>query len=209
MSAHFEKDDGTDGGARIPLRNEQAVGDTWDLAPLYSSSQLWDEAFRELQRNYSAIGRFRGRVAESAATLRECLEAEKELSIADREARPLRESRDERGQLRSRRISAARCSSRTCSRGSARRRRSSRRKSRRSMTRRSSAISPIRALAEWRDRAAQAAPAQAAHAHAPRRAAARARLQRAARARRDVLAAHERGHEVRRASSTRRASSGS
>ena len=60
-----------------PARSEVAVSDTWDLTPLYSSDEGWEADFELLQKEFSGIGRFRDRLAESAAVLAECLEFEK------------------------------------------------------------------------------------------------------------------------------------
>lgn len=58
-------------------RGQVPAGDTWDLSPLFSAPAAWAESFAALQRDFSRIERFRGRVGESAETLRECLEEEK------------------------------------------------------------------------------------------------------------------------------------
>ena len=81
MILHFEKDDAGDGPVAIPTRDEVRTRDTWDLTPLYATPLAWSDAFDELQRNFSDIARFKGRVGESAQTLRDCLEFEKGLSL--------------------------------------------------------------------------------------------------------------------------------
>lgn len=60
--------------ARIPHRNELPAEDRWDLTSLYSSDDEWEQSFSELSELVPRIERFRGTLARSAATLRECLE---------------------------------------------------------------------------------------------------------------------------------------
>src|SRR5205814_7995807 len=55
--------------------------DTWDLTPLYPTPQAWNDDLADLQRSYPEIAKFKGRVGESAATLAECLEFDKTLSL--------------------------------------------------------------------------------------------------------------------------------
>ena len=76
----LDKDEAT-GAATIPLRAEIPLADTWDLTPLFSSSSAWQEAFAALQRDYEGLVQFRGRLGESASTLREALEFEKSLDL--------------------------------------------------------------------------------------------------------------------------------
>lgn len=81
MSVHFEKDELPGGAAAIPTRDQIPAADTWDLSVLYATPERWSETFAELQRSYVGIAKFKGRVGESAQTLAEVLEFEKELSI--------------------------------------------------------------------------------------------------------------------------------
>ena len=67
--------------SNIPSRSEVAISDTWDLSPLYPSDQAWEEDFDLLQKEFSTAGRFRGRLAESADLLAECLEVEKSVDV--------------------------------------------------------------------------------------------------------------------------------
>jgi len=68
-------------GGRIPARNEVPVADTWDLSVLYASDEAWSADFANLQTLWPAIAGFKGRVVESALTLREVLEFEKALNL--------------------------------------------------------------------------------------------------------------------------------
>lgn len=81
MTVLLDKDDPAGNAAAIPARNDIASSDTWDLTPLYQSPEKWAQDFADLQRNYPALERLKGRIAASAATLRDALEAEKELSL--------------------------------------------------------------------------------------------------------------------------------
>jgi oligoendopeptidase F len=81
MSRLLLKDEPGGSTAAIPGRADIPAADTWDLTPLYESPEKWLADFAELQRIYTSIERFKGRVAESAVTLRDALEAEKELSV--------------------------------------------------------------------------------------------------------------------------------
>ena len=65
----------------IPTRSEVPVSDTWDLSPLYPSDEAWEADFDCLQKEYSAVDRFRGRIGESADVLAECLEFEKTVEL--------------------------------------------------------------------------------------------------------------------------------
>jgi oligoendopeptidase F len=77
----LDKDEPGGNAAAIPGRADIAPGDTWDLTPLYETPEKWLADFTELQRTYPTIERFKGRVAASATTLCDALEAEKELSL--------------------------------------------------------------------------------------------------------------------------------
>jgi len=67
--------------SEIPTRDQVPASDTWNLAALYPSPEKWSEDFAGLQARYEQIGQFKGRVGESAQTLRDCLEFDMGLSI--------------------------------------------------------------------------------------------------------------------------------
>src|SRR6478672_1605477 len=69
------------GPGAIPTRAEVPLEDTWDLTLLYPTPQDWQVAFEKLQQDYPKIGQWKGRVGESAKTLREVLEFEKALGL--------------------------------------------------------------------------------------------------------------------------------
>ena len=75
----YEKDDGATGAT--PTRDQVSVGDTWDLTQLYATPADWQAAFAKVQREYTGVAQWKGRVGESAATLRAVLEFDRELSL--------------------------------------------------------------------------------------------------------------------------------
>lgn len=79
-STTLEKDDLLSGGG-IPTRDQVRSEDTWDLTLLYPTPADWQAAFEKLQAEYPKVAEWKGRVGESAATLRAVLELEKELSL--------------------------------------------------------------------------------------------------------------------------------
>ena len=83
MNEHsiFPKDEPAGGAAQIPARAEIAPEDTWDLSRLYATPEKWSEDFAKLLGEYAEITRFKGRVGESAAALRDVLEWDKNLSL--------------------------------------------------------------------------------------------------------------------------------
>ncbi|MFI5380846.1 MAG: oligoendopeptidase F [Tepidisphaerales bacterium] len=63
-------------------RSEVKVADTWDLSPLYKSDQDWDEAFKQWEARISGYDQFRGKLAQDAATLAQCLKFDADLDRA-------------------------------------------------------------------------------------------------------------------------------
>ncbi len=59
---------------KIPERSSIPDGHKWDLAPLYASDQEWESHYLEVEKELSRYDAFRGRLADSAATLREAVE---------------------------------------------------------------------------------------------------------------------------------------
>ncbi len=74
----YDKDEA---GASTPTRDQIQAEDTWDLEILFGTPEQWTASFTDLQQGYKAILEFKGRVGESAETLRDCLELEKRLSL--------------------------------------------------------------------------------------------------------------------------------
>ena len=66
---------------RTATRAEIPAADTWDLSVLYATPEDWAKDFARLQAGYGEIEKFKGRLSESAAVLRDCLECDKALNI--------------------------------------------------------------------------------------------------------------------------------
>jgi oligoendopeptidase F len=75
---YFDKDEA---GGTTPTRDQVKLEDTWDLTLLYPTPEDWQAAFEQVQRDYTAVAQWKGRVGESAATLRTVLEWEKDLGL--------------------------------------------------------------------------------------------------------------------------------
>ena len=67
--------------AHTPLRTEVSESDKWDLTPLYTSDEGWEEDFSKLQKSYEGVANFRGKLGESPADLAKCLEFEKGIDL--------------------------------------------------------------------------------------------------------------------------------
>lgn len=77
-----EKDDAFNVTASIPNREAVKIEDTWDLTPVFASPAEWQAGFEMLAATYPKIADWKGRVGQSAATLREVLEFERSLDMA-------------------------------------------------------------------------------------------------------------------------------
>ena len=60
--------------AALPKREEVPVEHTWDLASLYPNDEVWRKAFAEWEQMVPGYERFKGKLAESATAIAECLE---------------------------------------------------------------------------------------------------------------------------------------
>ncbi|PAZ00923.1 MAG: oligoendopeptidase F [Spartobacteria bacterium AMD-G4] len=67
--------------AHTPLRTEVSESDKWDLTPLYTSDEGWEEDFSKLQNSYEGVANFRGKLGESPSSLAKCLEFEKGIDL--------------------------------------------------------------------------------------------------------------------------------
>ena len=76
---HFDKDEAGQGA--IPTRDQVQIEDTWDLTKLYSDEPSWNAGFARLLQTFEQIAQWKGRLGESAQTLREVLEFERSLSL--------------------------------------------------------------------------------------------------------------------------------
>lgn len=68
-------------GKTVPTRAEIPEVDTWDLTPLYSSAEAWEQELQAVAASFPDVMKFRGRIAEGPGTLRDLLEFEKALNL--------------------------------------------------------------------------------------------------------------------------------
>jgi len=57
----------------LPPRSKVKESDTWDLSGLFAGDDAWEAAFTRWEKRIAGYEKFRGRLAESAATLAACL----------------------------------------------------------------------------------------------------------------------------------------
>lgn len=67
--------------ARVPVRNEVADSDKWDLRHLFEDLAKWQQEFDSLQKAYPQVNQWKGKLAISAQKLAECLEFEKLIDL--------------------------------------------------------------------------------------------------------------------------------
>jgi oligoendopeptidase F len=67
--------------AAVPARADVAVGDTWDLTPLYADPADWEGDFAALREEFGGIGVFRGRLAEGVEVVLRALSLEKSVGM--------------------------------------------------------------------------------------------------------------------------------
>lgn len=65
----------------IPLRSEVPESDQWDLKPLFQTAADWETDFVRLQQTFEGVAKFRGHVGDSAKSLAEVLEFEKQIDL--------------------------------------------------------------------------------------------------------------------------------
>ncbi len=63
---------------RIPLRSEVRKEDTWNLEVLFKNDAAWHAAYKKLERMIAGFEKFRGKLGNSAKTLRACYDFETE-----------------------------------------------------------------------------------------------------------------------------------
>src|SRR5436309_15271131 len=66
---------------QVPTRAEIPEPDKWDLAHLFADVGKWHEDFTWLQKTYSRIKEWKGKLGQSAKNLAEGLEFEKTLDL--------------------------------------------------------------------------------------------------------------------------------
>ena len=57
----------------LPARSRVKPSDCWDLSSLFSDDDAWEEAFTKWEKRIAGYEKFRGKLAEGAATLAACL----------------------------------------------------------------------------------------------------------------------------------------
>src|SRR5207244_613631 len=62
--------------SQVPTRVEIPESDKWDLTHLFADVGKWQEDFAWVERNYSQIKNWKGKIGASAKNLAECLEFE-------------------------------------------------------------------------------------------------------------------------------------
>ena len=67
----------------IPERKDVKTGDKWDLSKLYGSEEAWEKGLADLEAKIPGISEFKGKLADSAASLKACLDYMNELELLD------------------------------------------------------------------------------------------------------------------------------
>jgi oligoendopeptidase F len=67
--------------SQVPTRADIPDSDKWDLTHLFADVSKWQEDFAWVQRTYPRVTGWKGKIGESAKTLAEILEFEKELDL--------------------------------------------------------------------------------------------------------------------------------
>ena len=67
---------------QLPERSEVATQDTWDLEQMFETNELWNQAFAELESQVEGYATFRGKLQESPAQLKACLDFDSEVDRA-------------------------------------------------------------------------------------------------------------------------------
>ena len=67
----------------IPVRSQIRTADRWDLGRLFPAEDAWEQGLKDYQAMVPRIAAFKGTLAESAASLRACLEFLNELEMLD------------------------------------------------------------------------------------------------------------------------------
>ena len=59
---------------KVPERKDTAAEDRWDLSPLFDTEETWEALFAETEAELDGYDKFRGKVGESAQTLKAAIE---------------------------------------------------------------------------------------------------------------------------------------
>lgn len=68
---------------KIIERKDVKKEDQWDLSKLYKSEEAWEKGLKELESKIPAIAGFKGKLGESAASLKSCLDYMNDLELLD------------------------------------------------------------------------------------------------------------------------------
>lgn len=68
---------------RLPSRQEVPDQYKWRLEDIYANDELWEQDFQRVRQLAAGIGRFQGKLGQSAATLLEALQLEEQLQELD------------------------------------------------------------------------------------------------------------------------------
>ena len=68
---------------KIPERKDVKTEDKWDLSRLYKAEKDWEVGLKELEAKIPAIAGFKGKLGESAESLKNCLEYMNEIEMLD------------------------------------------------------------------------------------------------------------------------------
>lgn len=66
--------------SNVAKRSEVQASDTWDLSPLFSSQEAWEEQCQEIEQGIEALLPYRGTLAQSLAQFEKALRLQLELS---------------------------------------------------------------------------------------------------------------------------------
>ena len=64
---------------KLPKRSEVKAADTWDLASLFGSDAEWEAGLQQYEKQIGGYDKFRGKLAESDATLAACIKFDSSL----------------------------------------------------------------------------------------------------------------------------------
>ena len=68
-------------GGGIPVRQDVAEGDTWDLSPIFPDASAWQREFDAVAADYLSFQKYKGRMGESVEMLVEALDADAAISL--------------------------------------------------------------------------------------------------------------------------------
>ena len=68
---------------KIPERKDVKTEDKWDLSKLYESGEAWESGLKLLESKIEGIAGFKGKLAESAASLKSCLDYMSDIELLD------------------------------------------------------------------------------------------------------------------------------